>query len=310
MPSNFGNVVTKYTNRLDRVLMQETATSELNMNQDLLGEMKGNGVIEIASIAMDGLADHQRGGGFVKGGASLTWQPYKLEFERDREFDIDTMDDEERELILSANLMGEFARTKVAPEVDAIRFARLAENAGNKEFETFTAANAAMDALDIAEEALQDNGADLSKCILYCTSHYKTLLKKAQPWRIDQSGTPDRRFDNIDGMKIRPVALDRFFTAIDLLDGVTKTDTTDETEGGYKKAAAGAQLNFLALSPEAVAAITKHEKLRYFTPDQNQDDDAHKWQYRLYHDLLVYLKKKGLIYASINGTKPTTSTQD
>lgn len=304
MPNDIGNVATKYTNRLDRVLTQASVTSELSMNQDLLGEMRGNGVIEIASIAMDGLADHKRGGGFVKGGVSLTWEPYKLEFERDREFDIDTMEDEEREMIISANVMGEFARTKVAPEVDAIRFARIAENAGTKAYETFTAPDAAMSALDLAEEALQDHGADLSQCILYCTSRYKTLLKKAQPWRIDQGGTPDRRFDNIDGMRIRPVALDRFYTAVDLLDGVTKTDTTDETAGGYKKAEGGAQLNFVALSPEAVAAITKHEKLRYFTPDQNQDDDAHKWQYRLYHDLLVYLKKKGLIYASVNGTKP------
>ncbi len=303
MPNNIGNTVTKFTNRLDRVLMQETVTSELSMNQDLLGEMKGNGVIEIASIAMDGLADHKRGGGFVKGGASLTWEPYKLEFERDREFDIDTMDDEERELILSANLMAEFARTKVVPEVDAIRFARIAENAGNKEFETFTDPAAAVDALDLAQEALQDHGADLSKCLLYCTSHYKTLLKKGQPWRIGQGETPNRRFDEVDGMKIRPVESARFYSAISLLDGLSAGEET----GGYKMAEGAAPLNFIAMAPEAVAAITKHVKLRYFTPDQNQDDDAHKWQYRLYHDLLVYLKKKGLIYASINGTKPAVS---
>ena len=53
------------------------------------------------------------------------------------------------------------------------------------------------------------------------------------------------------------------------------------------------------MAPEAAAAISKHEKLRYFSPDVNQDDDAHKWQYRLYHDLIVYLKKKGLIYAHV-----------
>lgn len=300
MPNNIGSTVTKFTNRLDRVLVQQTATSELSMNQDLLGEMKGNGVIEIASIAMDGLADHQRGGGFTKGGVSLTWEPYKLEFERDREFDIDSMDDEERAMIISANVMAEFARTKVAPEVDAIRFARIAENAGTKAFETFTTPTAAVDALDLAQEALQDHGADLSKCLLYCSSRYKTLLKKGQPWRIGQGETPDRRFDEVDGMKIRPVEGARFYSAISLLDG----RSTGEEAGGYKMAEDGAPLNFIAMAPEAVAAITKHEKLRYFSPDENQDDDAHKWQYRLYHDLLVYLQKKGLIYASINGTKP------
>lgn len=303
MPNNIGSVITKFTNRLDRVITQQTVTSDLSMNQDLIGEMKGNGVIEIATIAMDGLADHVRGGGFVKGGATLTWEPYKLEFERDREFDIDSMDDEERAMLLSANVMAEFARTKVAPEVDAIRFARITENAGTKAFETFTSATQAVDALDLAQECLEDYGAELSKCLLYCSSNYKTLLKKGQPWRIGQGETPNRRFDEVDGMKIRTVERARFFSAIDLLDGTT----SGEEAGGYKKAEDGAPLNFIALSPEAVAAITKHEKLRYFTPDENQSDDAHKWQYRLYHDLLVYLQKKGLIYVSINGTKPTTS---
>ena len=61
----------------------------------------------------------------------------------------------------------------------------------------------------------------------------------------------------------------------------------------------------MLLSPAAAAAITKHEKLRYFAPDTNQKDDAHLWQYRLYHDLLVYQSKKGLIYASFAGAKPS-----
>ena len=32
----------------------------------------------------------------------------------------------------------------------------------------------------------------------------------------------------------------------------------------------------------------------------NQEKDAHKWQYRLFHDLLVYEGKKSLIYAHLN----------
>ena len=301
MANTLGSAVSKFTARLDKVLEAGTATSDLNMNQDLLGEMRGNGVIEVASIAMDGLADHVRGGGFVPGGVELSWSPYQLEFERDREFSIDVMDDEERELLVSANVMSEFARTKVVPEVDAIRFARLSENAGNAAYEQLTDAGAAMDALDLAEEALQDEGAQLSDCILYCTSSYKTLLKKAQPWRIGQGSTPNRNFDTIDDARIRVVPKDRFSSAIDLLDGRAE----GEEKGGYKLAEGALSLNFMLLSPAAAAAITKHEKLRYFAPDTNQKDDAHLWQYRLYHDLLVYQSKKGLIYASFAGAKPS-----
>lgn len=303
MANNLGNSVSKFTTRLDQVLIEAPVTSDLSLNQELLGEYKGNGKISIATIAMDGLADHVRGGGFVAGGMTLSWNDYELEFERDREFEIDVMDDEERELLLSANAMNIFAREKVVPEVDAIRFARLSENAKNSTYATYSTASAAMDAFDTALEAIQDEAGTPEQCILYCTSNFKTLLKKAQPWRIDEGGTPDRRFNSIDGVRIKTVPKERFYSAIDLLDG----KTSGEEKGGFKKATNGLPLNFMLLDPRAAAALTKHEKLRYFAPEVNQKDETHLWQYRLYHDLLVYAQKKGLIYASFNGTKPTTT---
>lgn len=293
MPNSIGNVVSKFTTRLDKILETETCTADLNMNQDLLGELSGNGEIKIAKIAMDGLADHTRGGGFVAGGVELTWETMKLEFERDREFSIDVLDDEERELLISANVMAEFARTQVVPEVDAIRFARLAENAGNTVSAAIEAPQAMLDAVLLSEEAMQDAGKDLSSCLLYMTSSMWGLLRKSQEWRIGQGETPNTKFTTFDDMRIKIVPKNRFYTAIDLLDG----KTTGEEKGGYKKAEEGAQLNFMVLSPEAAAAITKHEKMRYFSPDTNQKDDAHLWQYRLFHDLLVYENKKQLIYA-------------
>ena len=295
MANNLGNAVTKFTKRLDKVLETQTCTADLNMNQDLLGELSGNGKIEIAKIAMDGLADHARGGGFVRGGVTLDWEVVQLKFERDREFSVDVMDDEERELLVSANLMGEFARTKVVPEVDAIRFARLSENAGNTATETYTDPTKALDAVLLGEEALQDVGKSLSECILYCTSALKTMLRKAQPWRIGQGEAPNGNFSTFDEMRIRTVPSARFATAVDLLDG----KTAGEEAGGFKVAENGKGINFMIIAPEAAAAITKHEKLRYFSPDVNQADECHLWQYRLFHDLFVYENKKALIYQSV-----------
>lgn len=294
MAHSLGNAVSKFTKRLDAILETQTCTADLNMNQDLLGELSGNGKIEIAKIAMDGLADHTRSGGFVRGGVTLDWEVVQLEFERDREFSIDVLDDEEREMLVSANLMGEFARTKVVPEVDAIRFSRLYENAGETVSETYTDPSKALDAVLLGEEALQDAGKSLSECILYCTSTMKTMLRKAQPWRIGQGEAPNTTFDTFDEMRIKTVPSGRFATAIELLDG----KSSGEEAGGFKVAEAGKGLNFMLLSPECAAAITKHEKLRYFSPDVNQADECHLWQYRLFHDLFVYENKKALIYAS------------
>ena len=336
--NNLGNMVEKYTARLDQQITVGTCTADLNMNQDLLGEMTGAGVIDVATIAMDGLADHVRGRGFVRGGAELKWTPYQLEFERDREFVIDELDDAERLRIVTANLMSEFNREKVIPEIDAIRFARMAENAANMDAATYTTPQQAFDDLLLAEECMEDNGVQLSGCILYCTSKYKGLLRKAQPYRMGQGEAPNGTFDTFDDMRIRVIPASRFMTAIDLLDGTT----TGEEAGGYKIASGGYRktadtdivsgkdyytksgetytkvaspakeslgdyyelsgqgkaINFQVVHPSAVAALSRLAKLRYFAPDVNQDDDAHKWQYRLFHDLWVYKNKKELIYGT------------
>ncbi len=293
--NNLSNCIDKFTNRLDKVIAQETVTGDLNMNQDLLGEMSGNGKIEIASIDMDGLATHNRGQGFTKGGISVTWQPYQLQYERDREFNIDVLDDDERAKLVSANAMGEFARTKVVPEVDAIRFAKLTQNAGTTVTKDLSGADETVAAVLEAEQCMEDHGVKLSQCLFYHSAATKKLLRLSNKYQLSAGESPNSNFGTYDEMKMIGVAGDRFYSAIKLLDGTT----SGEEKGGYEKAEDGKALNFIVMAPEAAAAISKHEKLRYFSPDVNQDDDAHKWQYRLYHDLIVYLKKKGLIYAHV-----------
>lgn len=295
MANNIGDVVSKFTRRLDQVVATATKTADLNMNQDLLGEYQGNGEIKIASIAMDGLGDYDRTNGFPGGDVSLTWETYKMEYDRGREFSIDTMDDEEREMIISANVMNEFAREKVVPEVDAIRFARIAANAGNTAKATLSGADETKKAIITAEEALQDAGVNISDCLLYVNSTVNKLLRESQPYHIGQGEAPNTRFETFDEMKKVVVPQARFYTAIDTYDGITNSGT-DERVGGYVKDAEGVDIEFIVMHPAAVAALQRHEKLRYFAPDTNQEKDAHKWQYRLYHDLLVYLKKKNLIY--------------
>jgi len=292
MANSLASVVDKFTTKLDETVEKGTLTADLNMNGDLVGEMTNTGKIEIATIALSGLADHTRGGGFVRGGITTGWETVQLAYDRDREFSIDAMDDEERAAIVSGNAMNQFARTKVVPEVDAIRFAKLAASAGNSAAATFSEAAAARAAVLTAEEALEDYGASLSDCLFWCTSAFKTLLRLSTNYQSSFGENPNTNFKTYDEMKMIPVPSDRFYTAIDLLDGTT----TGETDGGYAAASTGKGINFMIVEPRAAAAISKHVKLRYFSPDVNQEDDAHLWQYRIFHDLFVYANKKNFIY--------------
>ena len=294
MPNNLGSTITKFTTRLDMVIEQAALTGDLSINGDLVGEVSRTGEVKVAKLAMQGLANYDRAKGFTAGDVTLEWETLKLAYDRGREFSIDYLDDEEHMLLVSANVMNEFARTKVVPEIDAIRFARLAEKAGRKASADLGTPEAALDAVLAAEEHMENQGVALSECVLYLTPAVKTLLRKAQSWRIDNgTGAVSTDIQTFDGMKMRTVPQGRFYDSIDL-----KADG----DGGYaKKASAGKELNFEIVHPSAAQAIQKHEKLRYFAPDTNQEKDAHKWQYRVHHDLIVLDNRADLIYAHTKG---------
>jgi len=301
MPNNLGGLVSKFTTRLDQVLVQGMKTGFLQINDAFLGDFVGVGEVKLPTFTVQGLGDYDRANGFAPGDATIEWTNYQLRYDRGREFSIDVMDDEEHLRIVTANVMAEFARTQVVPEVDALRFAELAAGAGETvQGGAITDPDAAVEAVLTMEEHFQGKGVELDGLTLNLTPRMATLLRKAQPWRIEETtlvqGTgPDTRIKTFDGMVLNPIPYDRFYTAIELNDG----KTSGEEAGGYKKADEGKGLNFLVAAPGSATGITKHQTLRYFAPEVNQDKDAHKWQYRLFHDLLVYKQKKSLIFANV-----------
>jgi hypothetical protein len=101
-------------------------------------------------------------------------------------------------------------------------------------------------------------------------------------------GNPDRRLQTLDGMPVIMVPQGRFSTEVTLNAG-SAVDA-----GGY--AATGADINFLMLHPTAVLQVAKHAQLKIFSPDENQEMDAYKVQYRIYHDAFVYDNKADGIY--------------
>ena len=65
---------------------------------------------------------------------------------------------------------------------------------------------------------------------------------------------------------------------------------------GYS--ANGAGINFMIVEKSAVLQVQKMALPKIFDPDTNQDKDAWKFQYRLYHDALVFENKVDGIYVS------------
>ncbi|AZO95275.1 hypothetical protein [Halocella sp. SP3-1] len=285
----------KYLPLLDAKYKMEAKTSILDTPNDMVRGTQQAGTVLIPKIALQGLGDYSRADGYVSGDVTLEWEAHTLTQDRGRSFQVDAMDNEETVGIAFGKVSGEFIRIYVAPEIDAYRFATMADlaalgdNADLTDSDTVEAIDAAMVAMDDAE--VPEEGR-----ILFITSTgLKNIKQSDQYVRNVQITAPnglDRRVSQYDGMSIVKVPQTRFYSAIDLNDG----STSGQEAGGYAKASAGYNINFMIVHPTAVAPVTKTALPRIFDPMTNQSANAWKFDYRLYHDLFVPNNKVDGIY--------------
>jgi hypothetical protein len=190
-------------------------------------------------------------------------------------------------------LAADFIQQRVAPEVDAYRFAKLfaLKGAGAAADLTPTTVDAA---ITKATETLDDKNVPEEGRILYASSETYKLLKDSPKYDSLVAPGGDKKIEMYDNMKLVRVPRTRFYTQITLQDGTT----AGQEAGGYvKTASTGRDLNFVVVHPSAVLSPVKINAPRIFTPEVNQDADAYKFQLRIYHDSFVFDNKVDGIYA-------------
>lgn len=279
-----------YTPMLDEVYKQVSLTAPMDAADELIREGYNANEIVIPMLEMDGLGDYSRNDGYVSGDASLTWETVKAEFDRGRKFAVDDLDNIETGGIAFGKLSGEFIRTKVVPELDAYR---LAAYAGTPGISTVAGAKlstgeAVVSALRAATNKLDEDEVPMEGRILYITP---TLLGLVEDLDTTKSRAVLARFS-----KIVQVPQTRFYTAITQLDGKTNTEGNDQRKGGYKKAAAGKDINFMVIHPSATIQANKIVKPKILSPDVNPDGDQWIYGYRLVSIAKLYANKLAGVY--------------
>ena len=291
--ANAITTITKYLPLLDQVYAVASVSSILDTPNALVRETADAKTVLIAQTSMSGLGDYSRADGFVSGDLTLTWKPYTFEYDRGRTFQIDAMDDMETMGLAFGSLAGEFVRVKVTPEIDAIRFAKYATNAGTKVEATLTN-KTTVSAIATAEVDLEEKEVSLANCVLFMTpTVYGYVKDDTEHFQrtLVPSENPNRNFGSFDEMPIAKVPQSRFYTAVDTLSG-----KDGEAAGGFVKAEGAKDINFMIIDRASVIQLIKHGKIRVFDPDTNQSADAYKVDYRIYHDAWVLDNKKNGIY--------------
>ena len=291
--ANAITTITKYLPLLDQVYSVASVSSILDTPNALVRETADAKTVLIAQTSMSGLGDYSRADGFVSGDLTLTWKPYTFEYDRGRTFQIDAMDDMETMGLAFGSLAGEFVRVKVTPEIDAIRFAKYATNAGTTVAATLTN-KTTVSAIATAEVDLEEKEVSLANCVLFMTpTVYGYVKDDTEHFQrtLVPSENPNRNFGSFDEMPIAKVPQSRFYTAVNTLSG-----KEGEAAGGFVKAEGAKDINFMIIDRASVVQLVKHGKIRVFDPDTNQSADAYKVDYRIYHDAWVLDNKKNGIY--------------
>lgn len=284
----------KYIDLLDEVYKQNAKTSILDGDSTLVQMGANANEIVIPKISMDGLADYSRNSGYVDGDVTLTNETVSFNYDRGRAFSVDAMDNEETAGVAFGKLASEFIRTKVVPEMDAFRFATYAGTSGISKVTAGATLDDGADviaALRAATTEMDEDEVPMEERYLFITP---TLYGTVQDLDTTKSREVMNRFASI-----TLVPQTRFYTAIDLYDGVTDASDSsgaNEKPGGFVKAATGKDINFMVVHKPAVLQYTKHTVNKVITPQENQSADAYKFPYRVYGLADVYENKVAGIY--------------
>src|SRR5690554_2384564 len=275
-----------FQNGLDRVLEQNLTTGWTEANADRVIYNGGN-TVRIAKMTLDSLADYSRANGYADGDITLTWETHTFAYDRGRKFSLDAMDIDEANFVPTASLtMGEFVRTKVVPEIDLIRIAKMAGLAGNS-------ADIDLDTDDPLEAfkngivAIKNAGYD-GQLVAHVTYDFLNLLELKMANQLGSvtfavSGV-DTTFRSIDDVALIPTVAGRM-----------KEVATKQANGSYL--GTGKDVAFLIAGLEVPLGIVKHAPARTFEPKDNQEKDAWVINYRVYHDLFVEDNKVNGLYA-------------
>ena len=276
-----------YVPILDAVYKEASLTSVLDGNPELVRQGANANEMIIPKMSMQGLADYSRNGGYVTGDVTMTNETVTCNFDRGRMFNVDTMDDLETAGNAFGGLAGEFIRTRVVPELDAFRFASYAGATGiSKPSAGATLATGAdvIAALRTAITKMDEDEVPYTDRYLFITP---TLMGMVEDLDTTKSREVLARFAN----RVL-VPQTRFYTAIEQKDGTT----SGEEAGGYAKATAGLDINFMIIHKPAVIQFEKHVAPKIITPEQNQSADGYKFGYRNVGIADVYDNKVAGIY--------------
>ncbi len=290
--ANSISYASKFAPELDKMIVQESKTGFM-ADGKFKARFTGARTVNLPELNFDGLGDYDRAEGYSKGGTNLVHTAYTLTKERSKQLVLDAQDaDESGVPSLAGKMVGEYTRLKVNPEIDAYVLSKLfaiANEKGNKKAYTQSSAVADMLAqLNAAEAAggyTNEQMIAFVDPVMYAALMTSNELQRSITVSEFKQGEVNLKVKTLNGCHIIPVGADRMKTAY------LFNDT------GFEPTETAGDIRAIIMPKSAASLVKKVDKVDMYTPDQVQDMDAYKINFRLYYDCFVTNQKKGLIFA-------------
>lgn len=276
----------RYSTELDKMFAQKSATGFFADNA-LATKFVGAKTVIIPDVDFQGLADYDRDTGFSRGAITVSNASYTMAMDRARSLQIDREDMDETGIAnLAGKILGEYVRTKVVPECDAYVLSKLAGLAQSRANLIEGDVSAPFEALTSLINEVQSVVGYDEELVAFIDSHiFAALQNSAEISKMItvsdfKQGEIDLKVNTINGVSLIPVVRERMQTAYNF------------TNSGFVAADNAKEVYMLVCPKDGAHLMKKTENMRIFTPEQNPDADAFKFDYRIYYD--VFVKKSGM----------------
>ena len=257
MSLNLNNISVKMTDVLDKAVAEKPVTGFLADNT-LRGKFVGAKTVMIPEMNVSGLGNYDRDTGFVSGTVSVSATPFTLAMDRGRSFQLDREDHDESGVAdLAGQILGEFVRTQVVPEVDAYVLSKLAGYAVTKnQTVTGTPATEALKMLQKSIAAAQNAiGYDEELVAFVDGTMWQALQSSSDLSRMlvtsdFRKGELNTRVNSYNGVAILPVPDSRMKTAYTFNDGTTE----GQEDGGFVPTDSAKSIGLLLIPRRAASS--------------------------------------------------------
>lgn len=287
----------KYTDALDKMVVQKSETGFFTDN--VFGaKFVGAKTVVMPDVSFIGLADYDRDNGFSKAGITVAQTSFDLTKDRGRKLQIDREDmDETGVANLAGQILGEYVRTMVVPEMDAYVLSKLAGIASTRSHKTVYAQDTGFAQLNTAINNVYSRAGYDTELIAFVDSTMYSLLMNTNEIARQlvigdfKKGEINTRVRYLNDVAIIPVSDERMRDSYTFEAGTAASSGSAAT-GGFKPASSAGYVRALVVPKKGAHLVKKTEQMRIFTPEQNIDADAYTFNYRIHYD--VFVKKSGL----------------